>query len=116
LATIDTKQLASTNRLFGRLDEELENLFKIIEDKNIEIKSLQDIERVERYISETLLNSIELIDKSSYEGFIIDEMKKAVIKELIGRFSEKFGLDPMYVITELDKEMQDLFKNALKPS
>ena len=111
---MDTKALAGTNKVFSQLDEQYDNLIKKIEEKNIEIKTLKDVERVEVYISSTIKTSISLIKASGFDKFIIDEMEKAVVKELIGRFSERYGLDALMVVNELDRDVRDLFKKAIK--
>jgi len=111
---LDTKALAGTNKIFGELDEQYNNLIKKIREKNIEIKTLKDIERVEVYISSTLKTSISLVKSSGFDKFIIDEMEKAVVKELVGRFSERYALDPLMVVNELDGNVRDLFKKAIK--
>ena len=111
---MDTKALAGTNKVFGQLDEQYNNLIKKIEEKNIGIKTLKDIERVEVYISSTLKTSISLVKSSGFDKFIVDEMEKAVVKELVGRFSERYALDPLMVVNELDRDVRDLFKKAIK--
>ena len=107
--------MASSNELFGKLDNEYSKIGSYIKDKGIEIKTIKDIERIEIPVSKSIKASIDLISKSSYDDYIKNEMKKAVLIETVRRLSEEFEMDPMALVMELDRDTQNLFKKAIKP-
>ena len=112
---MNTKALAATNKVFGEIDEINEGFYKVIKDKNIQIKSLMDIERVEIMFEKTLKELLKLIESiDNYENQIKQIIKARVILDFHGRFADSYGFDLMAVVDRLSSYNKTQFTWAME--
>ncbi len=111
---IDTASMVKQSKLFIQINELDEKLYKTIEEKGLEIKSLVDVERVERFFNPILKELIKVIEKNPQQTpQLTSIVKNRVIIDFHGRFAEKYKLDMMQVVEKLGKYNVKLFSDAL---
>lgn len=99
---IDTASMMKQNTLYVKIDELDEKLYATIEEKKIQINSLQDIERVERFFNPLIKEIIKLIEADrSLQGPLKALIRSRVILDFHGNFAEKYKLDMLGVVGKL---------------
>jgi len=101
--------------LFGDIDKEVETIYTKIKEKNIEIKTPKDLERVDRFFLPTIKKILKMVDNSKqFDTYIKDEMKNTIVINIFVRFCESYSLDPITSIPFFGKEAYKMFTNAQK--
>lgn len=111
---IDTKSMMATMPMFLEIDKEIDNFYKLVNEKNIEPKTLHDLERIEKFFNNTLSNIKELINKSNYSKEDKLLLKSKLTLDFHGGLSEKFNLDFNAIPAALGQYNQKIFNKALE--
>jgi len=99
--------------LFGDIDREVETIYEKVKEKNIEIKTQKDLERVDRFFLPTVKKVLKLIDNSKqFDDYIKKGMKSAAVVNIFVRFCESYGLDPATSVPFFGKEAYKVFTDA----
>jgi ERCC4-related helicase len=88
--------------------------YKQIQDKKIEIKTPQDIERIDVLFNDSLKSMINIIKDGSYdeeEGLII---KSRFIIDFHVRLAEKYGFNPYDIASYFGSHNVNMFEQAVK--
>lgn len=111
---IDIKSIAATMPIFKAIDDEVASFYQLLKDKNIEPKSHEDVERVERFFNKSLKTILALMDKSSFEPDEKELMKARLVLDMHGNFAEKFNLNFINLPSLLGKWNQEMFTKAME--
>jgi len=99
--------------LFSDIDREVETIYEKVKEKNIEIKTQKDLERVDRFFLPTVKKILKLVDNSKqFESYIKDGMKSSIVINIFVRFCENYDLDPVTSIPFFGKEAYKMFTDA----
>lgn len=109
----DLENFTKKYSLFGDIDKEVDSIYTKIKEKNIELNSPKDVERLDRFFLPTIKKVLKLVDESKqFDDFIKKEMKASIVVNIFVRFCESYGFDPTSTIPLFGKEANKMFKNA----
>ena len=111
---VDTKAMMASIPMFVSIDEELANFYILIKEKDIEPKTLQDLERVEKFFNKTLNTILELINNSSYENVEKVLLKSKLIIDFHADIAEKFNFDFLLIPSAFGPYNQNLINKSME--
>jgi len=113
--TIDTASMMKKNSLYMRINELDEELYSVIKEKKIEIKDINDIERIERFFNPLLKKIVKLIDEDKTLMKPLKMLVKSrVVLDFHGNLAEKYNLDLIEVINKLGRYNKEITEQAMK--
>lgn len=110
---MDTKAMAASVPLFVNIDKEDAIFYQLIKDKNIEPKTLQDLERIEKFFNKTLKNILQLVKDSDFDEDEKQLLNARLVLDIHANFADKFGFNFMEVPGALGPWNQEIFRKAM---
>lgn len=114
MSQIDLKQLTANNKIFSEMDKEVESFYNLLKEKNIEPKTLNEVERTEKFFSASLKKILSIIEGSSYDKESKKLMRVHGTIDFYGRFSERFNLDFDQLAAYMGKSNLEELKKAME--
>lgn len=109
----DLSNFTKKYSLFADIDNEVDGIYSKIKEKGIEINSLKDIERLDRFFLPAVKRTVKLIQETKqFDDFIKKEMVNITIINIFVRFCESYNLDPAQAIPYFGKEAERMFVGA----
>jgi len=110
--TLDTKAMAAQIPLFVSIDEEVDNFFKKVKEKNVKLECLQDLERLD-VILEGFFKTIRgILDKSPFSKEDKLFLSAKLSLDMYGKISEEYNMNIESVPQYLGRTHKERFDQA----
>jgi len=108
------KGMMESNKLFGEIEELDNEFYALLKEKDIEPKSINDIERVEKFFNQYFKQFLDLIKKSSFSDMEKKILTSRITIDFHGMFAEKYNLSIEMVVHTLGKWNVEKMNEAVK--
>jgi hypothetical protein len=90
------------------------DFYKILEDKNVEIKSPSDIERIDVIFNNSLNKMLDIVKRGGYNKEEAAIIRSRFIIDFHVRLAEKYNLDPYSIASYFGPHNDKIFQDAIK--
>jgi methylaspartate ammonia-lyase len=110
--TLDTKAMAAQIPLFVSIDEEVDNFFKKVKEKNVKLECLQDLERLDVMLEDFFKSIRGILEKSPFSKEDRLFLSAKLSLDMYGKISEEYNMDIESVPQYLGRTHKERFDQA----
>lgn len=96
----------------NKIDEIEKDFYQVIQDKNIQIKTPSDIERIDVLFNDSLKKMLKVIEGYDEEEYTI--LKSRFIIDFHVRLAEKYNFDQYSIASYFGSYNERIFQEAIK--
>jgi hypothetical protein len=90
------------------------DFYKILEDKKIEIKSPNDIERIDIIFNNSLNKMLDIVKRAGFDKEEFDIISSRFVIDFHVRLAEKYNFDRYAIASYFGPDNEKKFKEAIK--